>query len=394
MISDVFFPRISGVSTSIATFRRQLARNGYRVTVIAPDYRNGAWSECQSVDDDVIRVPSRRLLFDPEDRVMSAGCILRLMGRIQGQPPDLVHIQTPFVAHYSGVRIARELNVPVVESYHAFVEEYFPFYAPMLPKALTRTATRYLWRRQCREVDGLVVPSRVMVEVLRSYGVRTSVEVIPTGIELERFATPDGARFRREQGIPEERPLLLYVGRLACEKNIDLLIRVTHQVRRHRSDALLVIAGRGPARPDLERLTGDLGLADNVRFVGGLEHDTRLPDCYAAADALMFASRTETQGLVLLEAMAFGLPVVSTSLMGTREALRAGEGALIVEEDEQAFARAVLDVLHDDALRRRLAERARSYARRWDAASLARRLGDFYRRVLRERGALDRAASA
>jgi 1,2-diacylglycerol 3-alpha-glucosyltransferase len=389
MISDAFSPRVGGVPTSIGTFRRELQRLGHRVTLLVPDYGHG-----QSGDEDIIRVPSHRLVFDPEDRVMRARAILRMSKALHAQPPDLVHIQTPFVAHYCGVRVARALDVPVLESYHAFFEDYFPFYAPVLPKAVTRAATRYLWRRQCKEVDGLVVPSRLMADVLRGYGVRTVIEVIPTGIDRREFVQPDAERFRRRHGIVAGRPLLVHVGRVALEKNIGFLLRVVRELRPHRPDLLFVIVGQGPAQKGLEEQARRLGLREHVRFVGCLDRSTELPDCYAAADAFVFASRTETQALVVLEAMTFGVPVVSTSVMGTRETLpRSGQGALVAEEDPSAFAGQVLRVLDDVDLRRTLSERARAYAATWDPCIFGRRLADFYRRIAQGRRALGAAAS-
>jgi 1,2-diacylglycerol 3-alpha-glucosyltransferase len=224
----------------------------------------------------------------------------------------------------------------------------------------------------------LVVPSQAMLEVLRSYGVRTHAAVIPTGIELAQFSHGEGERFRVHHGIAPGRPALVHVGRLAFEKNIDLLLRMLTAVKLSVPDVLLVIAGEGPARRSLENLATCLGLRDNVLFVGYLSREGALEDCYRAGEAFVFASRTETQGLVLLEAMALGVPVVSTAVMGTKEVLRPGRGCLIAEDDEADFAAKVIQILQDADLRGRLAVLASRYAQEWSAPALADRMLTFY----------------
>ena len=171
---------------------------------------------------------------------------------------------------------------------------------------------------------------------------------------------------------------MTYVGRVAYEKNIGFLVKVFVEVRKTVPEAMLVIAGEGPAREPLRQLVARLGLEKDVHFAGYLDRNTGLLDCYAAANVFVFASRTETQGLVLLEAMAQGAPVVSTAELGTRSVLKAGCGALVVEEQLQPFTAAVVQVLQDAALRSDLAERGRTYARTWSSAIMARRLADLY----------------
>ena len=174
---------------------------------------------------------------------------------------------------------------------------------------------------------------------------------------------------------------MTYVGRVAHEKNIEFLVKVFAEVRRSVPTAMLVIAGEGPAREPLRHMVAHLGLERDVHFAGYLDRNTALLDCYAAADVFVFASRTETQGLVLLEAMAQGAPIVSTAELGTRSILKAGCGALVVEEQLQPFSAAVVQVLQDTDLRNDLAERGRTYARTWSSAIMARRLADLYESV-------------
>jgi glycosyltransferase involved in cell wall biosynthesis len=377
MLSDVYFPRVNGVSTSIQTFARELLAKGHEVTLIAPDYGQGAPEPFE-----VIRIPSRYLPVDPEDRILRVRHLRRHRRELARGGFDLVHIQTPFIAHYSGVSLARRLGIPALESYHTFFEQYLDKYVPLIPSAWLRFAARKFSAAQCNDVDALVVPSNAMLEVLKRYGVRTPAAVIPTGIELAQFSAGDGSRFRARYGIPPERPVLVHVGRLAFEKNIDFLLRMLARVKAQVPEVLLLVAGEGPARRGLERQARSLGLTDNTFFVGYLDREGPLEDCYCAGDAFIFASNTETQGLVLLEALALGVPVVSTAVMGTKEVLVEGRGCLIAEEDEQDFADKCLRLLADPDLRSALSRAAVTYASTWAAPALADRLLEFYREVL------------
>jgi 1,2-diacylglycerol 3-alpha-glucosyltransferase len=390
-VSDVYFPRVNGVSTSIQTFSRELAKLGHECHLIAPDY--GQKEATGPHEPRLIRVPSWKVPFDPEDRFMTPAK-LRAMGPwLREQGYDILHIQTPFLAHKVGVELGRKLGVPVVETYHTFFEEYLHHYLPLLPRAVARRIARHFSRRQCNEVDAVVVPSRAMEEALRGYGVTTFLEKLPTGLRLEDLRGGNGQAFRDKFRIPAERPTITHIGRVAFEKNIGFLLEVLAKVAQRVPEVLMVIAGEGPALPALRRQVVDLGLQDHVLFVGYLDRATELLDCYRAADAFVFASRTETQGLVLLEAMALAVPVVSTAVMGTKDILEPGLGALVAEEDTEDFAGKVVEVLQNAELRCRLRREARDYvARSWEAGAMARRLEELYQRLLAGRQELRQAA--
>lgn len=382
MISDVYFPRVNGVSTSIQTFRDDLRAMGHRCLLVAPQYPA---APAVPDDADVVRVPARRVPRDPEDRLLSYRRLQRWSARLARGEFDLVHVQTPFAAHYAGVSLARRLGVPVVETYHTYFEHYLQHYVPLVPAAWARAIARRATVSQCSQVAAVVSPSRQMAEALRAYGIGTPIEVLPTGLPESRFAAGDGARFRLAHGIGSQRPVALFVGRAAHEKNIDFLVRMLPVLLRQCPDALLVIAGEGPAEAHLRRLVAELGVERSVRFIGYLDRDGGLRDCYRAADVFVFASRTETQGLVLLEALAQGTPVVSTAVMGTVDVLQGTSGAIVCAEDAEQFAGAVARVLSDADLGTRLRAGAVQDARRWSSRQMAERLVGFYETVLRGR---------
>jgi glycosyltransferase involved in cell wall biosynthesis len=373
-VSDVYFPRVNGVSTSIRTFRQDLAAAGVHTLLVAPSYAGNDPDE----GTPVLRVPSAGVPGDPEDRRMAWGALQRALAALPRGEFDLVHVHTPFIAHYAGVRFARRSGIPCIVTYHTFFEEYLHHYLPVLPRPAGRFIARHFTRSQCAQVQALIAPSEPMRAVLDEYGVRTPIHVLPTGLAADRFRAGDGAAFRQRAGIALTRPVMTYIGRVAHEKNIGFLVQVLRRVLRELPQALLVIAGEGPAREGLRARVAELGLAESVHFAGYLDRDSELLDCYAAADAFVFASRTETQGLVLLEAMAQGAPVVSTAELGTRSILVPGSGALVVPEEEGAFAAAVVRVLGDPGLREGMAARGRAYARTWSSAAMARRLGELY----------------
>jgi 1,2-diacylglycerol 3-alpha-glucosyltransferase len=374
MISDVYFPRINGVSTSIQTFRRELGCLGHESWLIAPWYPE----RCDDDDATIHRIPSRGVPRDPEDRMMRRSAIRRLLPRLREADFDVVHIQTPFLAHYAGLEIAGKLGLPVVETYHTYFEEYLYHYVPFVPRGLMRFVARHFTRSQANRVHTLIAPSRPMQEALEKYGIATPVTVIPTGLEEDRFHLGDGAAFRARLGIAPKAPVVVHVGRIAHEKNIDFLLRVFARVLCALPEALLLIAGEGPAREHCRQLVAELEIGKAAHFVGYLKRDRDLLDCYRAGNVFAFASRTETQGLVLLEAMAQGVPVVSTACMGTLDVLGPRRGCLIAPEDEEAFAGMLLNLLKDSEARSRLGAEAVAYAATWSSRDMARRLADLY----------------
>jgi glycosyltransferase involved in cell wall biosynthesis len=231
-------------------------------------------------------------------------------------------------------------------------------------------------------VDAVVAPSQQLADVLVGYGIERPITVIPTGLKLAEFDGGDGAAFRARHGIPAERPVMLLVGRVAHEKNIGFLLRVLAQVRTAVPNVLFVIAGEGPALPALRRTVADLGFEGHTLFVGYLDRSSTLRDCYRAANVFVFASRTETQGLVLLESLALGTPVVSTAVLGTKEVLRDADGAIVVAEDVAEFAAAVTKVLTQPELCRSLSAAGRGFvAARWSSVEMAKRLLRLYGEV-------------
>ncbi len=378
-ISDVYFPRVNGVSTSIRTFVGQLQQLGHEVHLIAPDYAVATEDETW-----IKRIPARSIYFDPEDRLMKYGAALDRLLELRREKYDLIHIHTPFVAHYLGQKLAHLLDVPCVETYHTFFEDYLHHYLPWIPRGMARGIARFVSRRQCNGVDAIVAPSQPMLDVLRQYGVKARAEVIPTGLQQQSFAEADGDAFRRKYDIAADRPLALYVGRVAFEKNIEFLLRMAVELREMQPDVLLVVAGEGPAEQSLHALSKALNLQSNIKFIGYLDRNTELNACYKAADVFVFSSKSETQGLVLIEAMAQATPVVAIAELGTKSILIEGEGALIAPEDEVIFAERVNSLLIDRKALNALGRKARAYVEaNWTARVQAERLVQFYGNIIK-----------
>jgi glycosyltransferase involved in cell wall biosynthesis len=228
-----------------------------------------------------------------------------------------------------------------------------------------------------------------MADTLKDYGVDKPLHVIPTGLPESQFLRGDGQRFREAWNIAPERKVALFVGRAAFEKNIGFLLDMAALACRQQPQLMLVIAGEGPALPSLRRQAAELGIEKLVRFVGYLPRDGALRDCYAAADVFTFASRTETQGLVLLEAMAIGLPVLAIPALGAAEIIKPGRGAIAAAETPEGFAGQLVGLLNRPTKLLIMADEAIDFAREWDAASQGTRLVALYRQLLRAPRALD-----
>jgi glycosyltransferase involved in cell wall biosynthesis len=321
------------------------------------------------------------IFFDPEDRLIKASARRAARRVLAERHWDVIHIHTPFQAHKLGLELARRTGRPTVETYHTYFEQYIGHYLPWLPARGGRYIARRLSRHLCDAVDHLFVPSQQMADVLHGYGVRTPATVMPTGIDLAEFSGGDGARFRERHGIGAAQPTLVTVSRLSMEKNIAFLLEVVHKLVGEFPSLLFIIAGEGPDAERLKRRTAELGLGGNVRFFGNLDRRTVLLDGYRAGDVFVFASPTETQGLVLIEAMALGVPIVSTAVMGTATVLAHAHSARVSAEDVDEFAGHVAALLRSPEERRRLAAAGPVDAEAWGAAALMGKVVDVYARL-------------
>jgi glycosyltransferase involved in cell wall biosynthesis len=385
-ISDVFFPRVNGVSTSINTFATELRALGHQVTLIAPSY-----TDEDKEEEWIVRVPSHKIYFDPEDRLMNFGKLKALLPWIRDKHFDVIHIHTPFTAHYVGIHFGKKLDIPVVETYHTFFEDYLHHYLPFIPQFISRKLARTISRRQCNAVDGIVSPSKPMLDVLKQYGIKTPAEVVATGLDDSSFASVDGEHFRMSHDIPLTQPMLLFVGRVAHEKNIGFLLEMHEELIKKHPDALLVITGEGPAEESIKHSIDKLGISNKVRMIGYLDRSHELIACYKAADIFVFASKSETQGLVLLEAMAQGTAVVAIAELGTKSILIEGEGVLIAKDDINDFADKVSVLLSDAPKRQMIGEKGRQYAQeKWGAGVLAKKVAKFYKSTINQKSSLSR----
>jgi glycosyltransferase involved in cell wall biosynthesis len=238
-------------------------------------------------------------------------------------------------------------------------------------------------KRQCNAVDAIVAPSAPMLDVLRAYGVKVNAEVIPTGLQARSFEESNGQAFRLKYGIDLDRPMLLYVGRVAFEKNIDFLLEMTKSLIEKRPNVLLVVTGEGPAEAHLHQLAKTLDIEKNVKFIGYLDRNTELNACYESADIFVFSSKSETQGLVILEAMAQGTPVVAIAELGTASILIEGKGALIAQDNIPHFVEKVNQLLTYPEHRFELGRQAKIYALdKWTAKFQAQRMIQLYLKLI------------
>jgi glycosyltransferase involved in cell wall biosynthesis len=350
LFTNNYVPFCGGVTISVQTLRRGLEARGHEVWVFAPRFPE------QTEDTPrVVRYPSIPAATYPEFAlaVPWAPAIGREVRRLAF---DVFHAHHPFLLGPVARRLARRQHRPVVFTYHTRYEKY-AHYVPLTP-GLVRAAALTLSRRFAAGCDAVIAPSAVIREELRGRGVRTPIAVIPTGVDLERFRPGDRAATRARLGLEARDAVLLYVGRLDREKSVDRVLAAFERVAGTVPHARLLLAGHGTEAEHLREAARAIGLAGRVRFLGLLAHEA-LPAVYQAADVFLFASETETQGLVLAEAAACGLPAVAVNAPGCDEVVRDGHTGLLTKSEPPAMAEAAIGLLLDGDQRRRMAERAR-----------------------------------
>lgn len=376
IFSESYPPITNGVAVSVSTLRRELLQRGHRVTVVTARHPHAPAQE-----EDVIRLPSFTWLFAPDYPLPQPRPLPQLHRFFCENRVDVIHVQIPFLLGVIGLRMGKRYGIPVVAHYHTLYDRYL-HYAPIAPQGALRALLWWHLRRFYRCVHATVVPSHFACQYLQRFGVQSrAVEVIPTGVEFHpRVVEREEARAR--YGLPREHPILVYVGRLAREKNLNLLLEMLPLAQRDVPDVLLWLVGSGNAEEALQKQVHQMRLAASVRLQGRVPHE-HISAVYAAADLFVFPSVTETQGLVLWEAQAHGLPCVVVNEGGAPESVRDGVDGLLVPNEAQAFAQAVVRLLKDDDLRRKMSENA-LLSPRLTPGEMAEKIQGVYQRVMDE----------
>lgn len=359
---------------SIIVFTNELRRRGHRVSIFAPTYGNRKEKE----ENDIYRFPSLRAPTFKEF-ALAIPLAPSLSRRLDDLKIDLIHVHSPFIMGRVGAYMAKKMGVPLVFTYHTLYEEYVHYF-PFIPRLMRHAVRNYTisFGNRCQLV---IAPTNPIAEYLREHGVHVPVITIPTGIELERFQNLDSTWLRRHLNLPPEKIILLHVGRLGKEKNIPFLLKSFAMVLREEPTTHLVLVGSGPLKDELQNLVSALKINQSVTFAGQFSFE-QMPNVYAGADLFIFASITETQGLVIGEAKAAGLPVVAVKAFGVQDMVKNGEDGFLTPHDINAFTNAVIQLVKDLNLRRQMGRQARQNATELAASAMACRLEAQYKSLL------------
>lgn len=377
MMTNSFLPFAGGVPISIDRLRQGLEQLGHEVLVVAPRYPEATRSSAREV-----RLPTLWRGRGRQPFVVANPFRRQDRARIRSFAPDVIHVHHPFWVGSLGLWMGRRLNVPVVWTYHTRLEHY-SHYVPVPGRLFRNFIAHYMVRRFANRCDLVIVPTQSAETYLRTIDVTAPVLVQPTGIDIHAAAPPDPQTVqahREALGLQGKR-VLISVSRLGKEKNLLFLLEGFRQVSRSHSEPVhLLLIGEGPFRPVLERRITQLGLEAQVTLVGRVSPD-RVRDYYGLADLFVFASRSETQGMVLLEAMAFGLPVVAVRASGVNDVMRNEQTGYLTDENPEEWAARSVDLLQDAARYKRMSAEAIELARQFSLERVARTILDGYARV-------------
>lgn len=372
MMTNTYLPHVGGVARSVSTFAEEFQREGHEVLVVAPEFDGKPLAA--KAEAIVERVPSLRN-FNGSEFSVRLPLATALSNRLEAFQADIIHAHHPFLLGDTALRVAMNKNVPIIFTHHTRYEDYTHYipFSETLKEVAIQVPTHF-----ANLCDGVIAPSESLARMLRKRGVTAPMTVIPTGIDVTAFASADGARFRERMKIPKDALVIGHVGRLALEKNLGILAEAVALFLKTDPQARFLVVGDGPWRDQMKEVFVQHGVADQL-LLAGKRTGRVLREAYRAMDVFAFASKSETQGMVVAEAMAAGAPVVALNASGVREVVRDGENGFLLPADASAedFAQA-LGRCSDAALRKKLSDAAHVTAAQFSREQSARRALAFY----------------
>ena len=374
VFTDTYLPQINGVVTSTVTFVREFEKMGHEVLIIAPQLKGAKESTSK-----VWRLPAFPFPFQPEYNIVAP--ISKELVTFKSLKIDLIHAQTPFSMGLLALYFGKRFKIPVVHTYHTFFVEY-AHYVPVLPQRLVKELAKFKWF--CNSCEYLVVPTKRMAEKLPEYGIETPMQVIPTGIdlaEIRKSTAKEVKEFRAVYDIAPNKKVLIFVGRIGKEKNVFFLLDSFVKILKKVPNTVLFIAGDGPEREHLEKKARELGVFENIIFAGYVDHQ-KIFVAFKMADVFVFPSKTETQGLVLLEGLAAGTPGVCIDAMGVADILKGSKGGFLTADDLTVYSEKVIELLNNKNVYEQKKTEALDVAQKFCAEGLAQKMIKVYQKAI------------
>lgn len=370
--TDGYMPQVNGVATSVDNCAKQLKKKGYGIFVVAPKYPGTKDSKY------VIRLPSIKIDKRLDIRIVH-NLPPRTLLKIHRLNLNLIHGHSGGPISLLGLEYARLKKIPYIFTYHTLWDRYTHYFlrGRLLTPKMARTASRILGNR----CSALIVPTEKVKKELISYGVKKPIFIVPNGLDIKKFSVLNSNYLRKRFGLSRQDKILLCVGRLGKEKSIDFLIKSFLLVSKTQKNAKLVIVGEGAEKENLVKLAQELGLSSKILFTGTIDYDD-LPKVYKDADLFVFASTTETQGMVILEAMASGLPILAVKDDAVGEIIGGQNNGILAEKNEAEFARQAVKLLENKKLRDKLSKNAKKQVKKFSVEKVVGDLEKVYQKML------------
>jgi glycosyltransferase involved in cell wall biosynthesis len=391
IFTDAYWPRINGVTVSVDSFSHALVKAGQKVLIVCPLYpktdNNSVLDKKDSAAENepqIIKIPSVPVFVSKEDRLGKFGKWFWVFKQVENFDPDIIHINTEMVIAEFGFLYAKIHNLPVIYTFHTMWEDYTPHYFPMFPSSMVKYVTRRVLENVIKRSYRVIVPTSQIELTVRDYEPNTQTFLLPTGIDPKIFEhdKEESAAFRErlEELFPQlkGKRILLFAGRVVKEKNIGFLLNILPEILAKHPDVILLIAGNGPDQGFILEEAKKKGIEDNCVFTGYFDRND-LALVYAISEVFVFPSLTDTQGLVTLEAMLSGTPVVAIGALGTLTVMGGDNGGFMVKDDPVEFTGRVLELLDNPELRLSKSQEAKKHARSWSIEELTKKLINIYK---------------
>jgi len=356
IFTNNYLPNPYGVSGSIESFRKQFEKHGHTVYIFAPNYK-----DYQDENLNVFRYPALDIQY--KIRFPLAIPYSRKMDKIiDNLKFDIIHSQHPDLLGTAAKKWAKEKNVPLVFTWHTLYDQYTHF-VPLIPEKLANKIVINQAVKYANRANQVIVPTPGVKEIIQSWGVlNKNIEAISTGIEEEFYQNPDRNKIRNKFDIKDNEILLLLVSRLTQEKNIEFLFNSIIKVLKNNKNTKFLIAGDGYLLLKLKKIARENNLEDKIFFAGIVKKE-KIKNYYSAGDIFVYASKSETQGMIVSEAMYCGLPIVAVNATGICDLVQNNVNGFLAQESEVEFASSVEKLIKDSELGKKFSEASKRIAR-------------------------------